>query len=67
MPEEGVVLEDEADAAIAGGAVGGVFAIKQDGPGVGEFQAGDDAQKRGFAGAGRAQQRHQFARWDLQD
>ena len=47
-------------------AVGGVFAIKQDGSGVGKFQAGDDAQERGLAGAGRAQQRHQLARGNLQ-
>ena len=66
VAEKCIVLEDEAHPAIARGAVGGVFAIKQDGSGVGKFQAGDDAQKRGLAGTGQTQQGHQFARGDLQ-
>ena len=66
MPEERVVLKDEADAAVAGVAMGGVLAIEQNGPGIGEFQAGDDAQKRRLPRSRRSQQRHQFTRWNLQ-
>ena len=66
VPEERVVLEDEADAAIAGGAVGRVLAVEKNGAGIGEFQPGDDAQQRRLAGAGRAEQRHQLARGNRQ-
>ena len=34
--------------------------------GIGLFQAGDDAQQRGLAAAGRAQQRHQLAAGEVQ-
>jgi hypothetical protein len=33
---------------------------------VRSFDAGDDAQQRGLAGAGRAEQRHQFAGFDFE-
>jgi hypothetical protein len=65
VPEERVVLEDKADAAVAGIAMRSVFAIEENVAGVGEFQSGDDAQQRGLAGARRSQQRHQFARRNL--
>ena len=63
MAKEGVVLEYEADFAVADPARGHVFLVEQDGAAaaVGAFQAGDDSQKRGLAGAGRAEQGHEFA------
>src|SRR5690606_15754242 len=41
--------------------VSGIFAVKQNAAGIGLFEAGDDAQQRGFTAAGRTEQRHQFA------
>ena len=66
VPEQRVVLEHEADPALAHVAAGGVLAVELDAPGVGLFEAGDDAQQRGLAAAGRAQQRHQLAGGDVQ-
>lgn len=59
--EEGVMLEDEADVAVAGGAFGGVFAFENDGTLVGGFEAGDDAEEGGFAGAGGTEEGDEFA------
>ena len=52
VAEEGVVLEDETDAALTGGGIGDVLAVEVDAAiavGVGVFKAGDDAEEGGFA------------------
>ena len=66
VPEERVVLEDEADAARADGRLADVLPVEADGTGagVGHFQSGDDAQERGLAGAGGAEQRGEAAARD---
>jgi hypothetical protein len=61
VAEQRVVLEHEADLALAHMGAGGVFAVEQHLPGIGLLQPGDDAQQRGLAAAGRAEQRDQFA------
>ena len=66
VAEQRVVLEHEAHLAVARGGSRGVFVVQANGPAVGQFEAGDDAQQRGLAGAGGAQQRHQFAGLDAQ-
>ena len=60
------MLEHEADLALAHVAVGGVLSIEQDAALVGVFEAGDDPEQRGLAAAGRAQQRDQLARREVQ-
>src|SRR3954453_15557430 len=66
VAEEGVVLEDEADAPRPDVAVARVLAVEQDLPGGGEVEAGDDAQQGGLAGAGGAEQSHELAGLDAQ-
>ena len=66
VAEERVVLKDKAHAAFAGGLVGDVLAIEKHRAGVGKFQSRDDAQQRGFPGARRPEQGHQFAGGNLQ-
>src|SRR3990167_5973869 len=66
VAKQGVVLEHEADVAVAHVMAGNVFAMELDAAGVGGFQAGDDTQQAGFAAAGRAEQGHQFAAVDVQ-
>ena len=66
VPEQRVVLEHEADLALAHVAVGRVLAVEQHAAAVGRLQAGDDAQQRGLAAARRPQQRHQLARGERQ-
>ncbi len=61
MPEQGIVLEHEADPAVARRDIGGVAAIEHHLAGIGEFQAGQDPQQRGLARTRRAQQRDQLA------
>jgi hypothetical protein len=53
VPEEGVVLEDEADLALAGGHVGDVVAVEEDAAAalVRELEPGDDAKERRLARA----------------
>jgi hypothetical protein len=53
---------NDADAAPVGGKMIDRLAVEQDLAGSLAQEAGDDAQQRGFAAAGRTQQRHQFAR-----
>jgi len=68
VAEEGVVLEDEADAALAGRGVGDVFAVEVDAAvavSVGVFEAGHDAEEGGFAAAGRAEEGDERAGGDL--
>jgi hypothetical protein len=64
VAEQGVVLEDEADLALADVPGAGVLALKKDSARAREVEAGDDAKERRFARAGRPQQRHQLARLD---
>ena len=56
VTEQGVMLEHEADVAVAGRLRGHLVVVGQDGAAVGVFQPGDDAQERGLARAGRAEQ-----------
>jgi hypothetical protein len=60
VAEQRVVLEHEADLALAHMGVGGVLAIQQHTPCVGLLQAGNDAQQRRLAAARGAEQRHQL-------
>ena len=64
VAEQRVVLEDEADMALAGAARQRILAVEADAAGVRPFEAGDDAQKCRLAGAGRSQQRQQLAAFD---
>ena len=66
MAEKGVVLEHEADFAFAHMLGGYVLAVKENLAAVGVFQSGDDAQERGFAAAGRAEQGNEFAGGDVE-
>ncbi len=66
VAEQGIVLEDETDAAACGIVLGGVLFVEQDGSAVGRFQAGDHAQQSGFARARRPEQGEQFSGADLQ-
>src|SRR3546814_6553020 len=60
------MLEDETDASFTDRLTGDVFVTEEDSPGVGKFEAGDAAQQRGLAGAGRPEQRDQLARCDVE-
>ena len=66
VAEEGVVLEHETDFALAHMLGGYVLAVKENLAAVGVFQSGDDAQERGFAAAGRAEQGNEFAGGDVE-
>jgi hypothetical protein len=69
VTEEGVVLEDEADAALAGRGVGDVLAVEVDAAaavGIGVFEAGHDAQEGGFAATGGAEEGDEGAGGDLE-
>ncbi len=61
VAEQRVVLEDEADAAVARAALGRVLAVEEHVAGVGELESGDDAQQRRLARARRPEQRDQLA------
>ena len=62
VPEQRVVLEDEADVALADGGVGDVLvAGRARVPASADLQAGDDAQQRRLARARRAEQGEQRA------
>ncbi len=68
VPEECVMLKSKPGFAFAGGNLRHVFAVKQNlrlAGVVGKFQTRDRAQQRRLAGAGRAEQRDQFAGLDL--
>ncbi len=64
--ERGVVLEDEADAAILGLALRHVLALEAHRSGVRLLESGHDPQQRRLAAAGRAEERRQRAGLDLQ-
>ena len=63
VAEQRIVLEDEADLALARRHICDVLPMKQDPPaaGIRIFEPRNDAQERGLAGARRTQQRHQLA------
>src|SRR5262249_27340248 len=61
VPEQRVVLEDEADVAVARRPARHLFLFVEDLSGVGGLQAGDDAQQRRLPRARRAQERQQTA------
>ena len=63
VPEEGVVLEDEAHLALARGHVRHVVAVEEHPAAarVGELEAGDDPQERRLARARGAEERHELA------
>ena len=61
VAEQRVVLEDEADIAIAGVQVRRFGAGKEDLALIGRFHTGDDAQQRGLAAARRTEERNEFA------
>src|SRR5262249_43042845 len=63
--EGGVVLEDEADAALLRRHVGDVDALETDSTGVGTLEPGDDAEQGRLAAAARAEQGRKRARFDL--
>ncbi len=51
VPEERVVLEDEADVALADADVGDVLVVVAHGAAVGDLESRDDPEQRGLAGA----------------
>ncbi len=61
MLEQRVMLEHEADLALAHMACRCILAVQQHAAVIGRFQPRDDAQQRGLAATGRAEQRRQFA------
>lgn len=67
MAEEGVVLEDKADAAIAGGEESDFLFVKEDAATarVGNLEPCDDAEEGCLTGTGRAEQSEEFAGSDL--
>src|SRR5207249_5936130 len=66
MAEERVVLEDEADVAVADGGAGHVLVRVEDRSRVRRLEAGNDAEEGRLAGAGRAEEREQRAARDLE-
>ena len=58
---ERILLEDEGDVALGGGEGFDAVAADGDGAGVGALDAGDQAESRGLAGAGRAEQDDELA------
>jgi hypothetical protein len=64
--EQRVVLEDDADVALVGRGEGDVAAAEQDRAGRGLDEAAEDAEQRGLAGAGGAEQRDEFLRRDVE-
>ena len=62
------MLEGKTGLAFTGGEVRDLLAVKQNlsRARVGKFQTSDDAQQRRLAGAGRPEQRDEFAGLDLQ-
>src|SRR5690606_32287840 len=60
VAEQRIVLEDEANLALAHMDVGRVFAVKQDLAGVGPLQASNDAQQGRLARTGRTEQGYEL-------
>ena len=63
---EGVVLEDHRHVALARRREGHVDAVDRHPPGVGDLQAGDDAEGRRLAGAGGAEEREELTGGDAE-
>ena len=63
---ERVVLEDHRDVALARRGEGHVGAVDEHAAGVGDLEAGDDAQRRRLAGAGRAEEGEELAGRDAE-
>src|SRR5690606_15665636 len=61
VPEQRVVLEHEADAALAGFEIVGADVVDPHLPGIGGFEPRDDPQERALAPAGRAEERDELA------
>jgi len=63
VAEERVVLEHKADLTFAGGDIRNVFAVERNlaAARIGLLEAGDDAEQRGLAGAGGAEERDELA------
>ncbi len=55
------MLKHKTDLALAHMRAGSILAFEEHRAGIGRFQPGDDAQQRGFAATGRAEQRDQLA------
>jgi hypothetical protein len=66
MPEQRVVLEHEADLALAHMMRRRILAIEEYLAGIGCLESGNDAQQGGLAAAGWPEQRRQFARREIQ-
>ncbi len=66
VPEQRIILEHEADAAPAHRHGERIAAIEQHAPAARLLEPGNDAQQRRLAGAGRPEQRDQFARLDVE-
>src|SRR5690606_35251470 len=66
VPEERIMLEDEADTTLPRAETGRVLAIEEDPTAVGEVETGDHAQERGLSRSRRAEQREELARLDLE-
>ena len=60
MAKQGIVLEHEADVALAHMEIRGILATDDDVARVGLLQPGDDPQQGGLAATGGAEQRHQL-------
>ena len=61
VPEQGVMLEDEADVPLPHGLFGDVLGVVVDRPRVRDFEAGDDPQERGLARSRGPEQGHERA------
>ena len=66
VPEQRVMLKHKAHLALAHMHVGGVFTAEQNTALPWAFQPRNDAQQRGFAAAGGAEQSHQLTRGNVQ-
>src|SRR5205085_1291113 len=63
---QGGPLGDEGDVTLVRGDAGDVAAGEEDGAAVGRFEAGDEAQQRGLAGAGGADDDEVLAGGDVE-
>src|SRR3546814_16962621 len=61
MPEQRIMLRDEAHLEVGDLEAGNVLTVEFDAAGVGKFQPRDDAQQRRLARPRRAEQREEFA------
>ncbi len=61
VPEQGIVLKNEAHAALAGANAKDAFTLESHITRIRPIETGDDAQKSRFAGTGRPEKRQQFA------